>query len=498
MAINGQYRVGKTVVLRDEHRLFDCGYYLVVNPPSGASWIFDEQAYSLLLYLLQPRSLEEMEAYRTSLPQGAPFSQPQQLSQLLLTLQRLGIIEQLPPGSNPLPGPAAAATPRAWRYPPASAPLSVAVQLPLVDELLPALIAQLDQMGVLNVRFLGGGEAAAALLAAKSGLSALRANALLRLERAIIDDAMLEQLVSLNELRRGRLRLVVELTDNSGEWGELGSTLTKRRISYFVVYHVSPVSEQAKLAKVAYEAIAASAGYVQFIVDADHFASGKPMDFAAVTEQLAMLRRIQDSQPGAAIYITLLHAPVAKGNVHPEPLVKQLLRSPTGGCRLGNLIPPATGGATDSKVNLGFPTPEGAEAAGPELPPNCCQAGLTHLAIDRAGNVYPCEQAFGLAGLVMGHLREKSLPEIWQSENWRFFRGGWDLYQLSGCYACDYYISCASRRCRVHALKQLGSLYAPLPLCVRCAAAFKLVDKNITQLLEEVPASRVADTAVTG
>ena len=240
MAINGQYRVGKTVVLRDEHRLFDCGYYLVVNPPSGASWIFDEPAYSLLLYLLQPRSLEEMEAYRTSLPQGAPFSQPQQLSQLLLTLQRLGIIEQLPPGSNPLPGPAAA-TPRAWRYPPASAPLSVAVQLPLVDELLPTLIAQLDQMGVLNVRFLGGREAAAALLAAKGGLSALRANALLRLERAIIDDAMLEQLVSLNELRRGRLRLVVELSDNSGEWGELGSTLTKRRISYFVVYHVSPL-----------------------------------------------------------------------------------------------------------------------------------------------------------------------------------------------------------------------------------------------------------------
>jgi len=51
-----------------------------------------------------------------------------------------------------------------------------------------------------------------------------------------------------------------------------------------------------------------------------------------------------------------------------------------------------------------------------------CQAGTYGLVIDHDGIVYPCILAMQLKIHPIGSVLEHSLDEIWQSENWRFFR----------------------------------------------------------------------------
>ena len=121
--------------------------------------------------------------------------------------------------------------------------------------------------------------------------------------------------------------------------------------------------------------------------------------------------------------------------------------------------------------------------AGPEIPPNACQGGITLMAVDSNGIVYPCHQALGLPEFAMGDLNESSLIDIWRGDKWAFFRGGWELDELTGCFGCKAYIGCACRPCRVQAHKKLGNRFAPMPICIQNADELGLVRENIAALL---------------
>lgn len=478
------FRIKENLIVRDEHQLFDCGWYLVADQSKPASWLMSRQAYDLLNYLMEPRSPADLEAYRIGLPYGAPLADQTKMGELLQALRQMGVVLQVPADAPAVEHDWPRPELDGWRYKPTSAPVSSVLYGPMAPELFAQIIDQFHAAGVLGVEFRGGADLPAFLAQQKELLKGFRGALVIRLQAATVDRRAGDDLLELAIARQQPLAVVLAVDSiDPAALQSAGAILRERKLQYYVTYRFGNAATAAQLKELARTALNLGASYFQIRVDPET-AGEQPLDMTGLTDVLNLLREVQDGFPTGRVQVRLLHAPIPRPYMQPDMIVKRILSANLGGCVVGTLIPIPPASAPQP-AGLHFPTPNELAAMGPELPPNCCQAGIMSLVVDHDGTVYPCDEAIGMAELAIGSLAQSSLTEIWASEDWQGFRGGWDLYQLPGCYACRYYIGCGWRRCRVHAQKQLGNRLAPMPMCVRCAKELNLSQENLTALLGE-------------
>lgn len=99
------------------------------------------------------------------------------------------------------------------------------------------------------------------------------------------------------------------------------------------------------------------------------------------------------------------------------------------------------------------------------LPPNTTGAGMFHMAIGADGKVYPCIESLGAEEILMGDVKEESTADIWRSERWDFFRGGWTVEELEDCRGCVFDGGCATQACRCYAVATGMGFYSPFRDC---------------------------------
>lgn len=93
-----------------------------------------------------------------------------------------------------------------------------------------------------------------------------------------------------------------------------------------------------------------------------------------------------------------------------------------------------------------------------------CRAGLTSIGIDSVGNVRGCESMYD-EHFIEGNLREKTLEEIWNSQDTFAYNRQFKHTQLTGkCSSCQYGCLCAGG-CRSYNYFTHGKLYE----AVNCA-----------------------------
>jgi len=483
--MSGQcYRVRDSIVLRDEHRLLGRGTYLAADPPRRTGWHLSQDEFGLLTHLLTPRDEAELENFRKSLPTSSSLAGREDFSKALDNLERLGIVAQTTDKASHPHSIYIAPEGSSWRYPPASAPVSVALRLPMAQDLFVRLMAECDALGVLQVEIPGddGALEFVAQAAQTGALKRLRSIFCISLSLHAPTDQNKKHLLALTAKGNGAVRLLLDPQTGGKTVEPTAEFLKGEGIAYSIRYRLRSSDELADLAEVAHIAASEKAESVKFVVDPDN-AGSLPMGLATAEAKIGLLRQVKESNPEGNVRLHARHVPIAPPAVHDEPRVKELLTGFPEGCVVGKIggFDPFLSQSAKSWV----PTDRASPLRDRELPPNCCQAGLTHLAVDRDGTVYPCEEAMGMPELAMGSLATTSLAEIWASPRWHFFRGGWDLHQLSGCYWCRLYIGCAARRCRVYALKTLGNRFAPQPVCLRSAADLGLAHSNLSALLGE-------------
>ena len=107
------------------------------------------------------------------------------------------------------------------------------------------------------------------------------------------------------------------------------------------------------------------------------------------------------------------------------------------------------------------------------LPANTCQAGMFSMTISPNGLVIPCCYALGRDELVIGDIRRQSLEEVWRSDNWKPYRGGWEVEELTVCADCSRREHCSNRMCRVYPYVALGDFLGPMPECVAYSAEIR-------------------------
>ncbi|MCD8109080.1 MAG: radical SAM protein [Clostridiales bacterium] len=94
-----------------------------------------------------------------------------------------------------------------------------------------------------------------------------------------------------------------------------------------------------------------------------------------------------------------------------------------------------------------------------------CGAGLSSVGIDSTGNVRGCESMYS-DRFIEGNLREKSLREIWESQDAFSYNRNFLPDMLTGaCASCEYGIYCAGG-CRSYNYFVHGMLYES-PYCAR-------------------------------
>jgi radical SAM protein with 4Fe4S-binding SPASM domain len=143
----------------------------------------------------------------------------------------------------------------------------------------------------------------------------------------------------------------------------------------------------------------------------------------------------------------------------PLPMVNEANR------RAAELAPSYAG---RMKIDFGHQfAPHGRNGDGDNLrlPPNTTGAGMFHMAIAADGKVYPCIESVGAPSLVMGDVRTDSTADIWRSERWDIFRGGWTLDELEGCRGCIFDRQCATQACRCYAVSSGTGFYSPFKDC---------------------------------
>ncbi len=470
------YRVREAIIIRDERQAFDCGWYLVADPSRPISWHFDKHGYRLLEYLIEPRTSDDIQRHRDTLPVGNPLSAPTKMSAFFQAMQRMGIIEQVSRDAASARPVCAAHRPVTTKYAPASAPVSTTVRLPMDANLFAGLTAEIDELGVFGVNFLGGRQALEFLSSRGNALRSVRAAISLRLAPDNLDEDAQQKLSAIGETR-GRPPFVILEKDGATETiVPTARKLKELSVPFCITQQVVASDDLGCLTKMTSEVLSAGASFTLFLLNQNGVAADHSSTLAAIEEKVALLQQIQDAYDPNRVQVRGVHTPLPRSVIPGGASLSELFSQYFGGCSVGLVA----GSLSSEKrpIGIGILPPEKWETLGPALAPNCCQAGLTYLAVDSDGTVYPCEEAVGLPELAMGSLTTKSLADIWASERWEFFRGGWDLHELSGCYGCELYVLCACRRCRVYPLKSLGDRFMPMPICLKCADELKPANPN--------------------
>ena len=480
--MNGFYRLSKAVILRNEYGFLHNRSYLAACPKLGQTRHLELLEYELLQHLSRPRSYAELDAFL--IEAGRAPTEENHLARLLNDFEQLGMIESTSEFAAPIPLNVPVVQAREWRYRPASAPVSVVAQVPMAGELLGRLIAQCNALGVLALHLICDGAVREFLLQAAQYLVGLRIAVRLWLRPQQLMGVNIAHLVGLGDLSLGL----------EASWADqpllkpLIKELAASGISHLVSFPVSVADDPTQISQIVHELLEGGVQTVHLTLT-----PSETTNLAELAHCLTLLHQLQNSQPAGKIQLFTRHWPLMQRNRYFEPRGKQLLEALDCRCSLGRIVHQSQ---KTSLIGTWLPKLDCRARISPVLPPNCCQAGLTSLAVDQAGMVYPCETAFGIAELAIGNLNQASLAGLWASERWKFFRGGWELYQLSGCFACRNYVSCAARRCRVHAMKTLNNRLAPMPMCVKCADELQLTRINLTQLLgddlkrAEIPAEQ--------
>jgi radical SAM protein with 4Fe4S-binding SPASM domain len=408
-------------------------------------------------------------------------------------MEEMRIIEVVSVDVGPAGHACVASAPANFRYVPASAPLSATVGLPMDTGLFTRLMADADELGVLGMSFLGGPHGLEFLCRMGGMLRVVRAAVSFRLRVRDFTKRVQDELSAINDACGRPPFVILDVDDAPTVVGLVAQALAARSLPFCIVHRVAALDELSKLTQLATGILSAGAAFVMFLLDPQVIADDRSSALAAIADKLEMLRKVQSSHRPMQVQVRALHTPLPRSFIPPEPTLGLLFSQYLGGCSAGLLAGPIP--SVVRPTGIGMPSADQAATAGPELPPNCCQAGMTHLAVDSGGTVYPCEEAFGISDLAMGDLTTASLAEIWAGGQWEFFRGGWDIYELSGCHGCDLYIGCACRRCRVYAQKSLGNRLAPMPVCVRCAAELRLHHSKLASLLGEERHASATSTA---
>jgi radical SAM protein with 4Fe4S-binding SPASM domain len=96
-----------------------------------------------------------------------------------------------------------------------------------------------------------------------------------------------------------------------------------------------------------------------------------------------------------------------------------------------------------------------------------CTATTTRLAIRSDGQVFPCVYAFEKGSFCAGNATKESIEQIWLKDDWKIFRGGISVNDLSDCKSCKYKKACSLKLCRLRALAVNGDLFGIPPNCYK-------------------------------
>ena len=453
--------------------------YLVADSARRVAWRADVKLFSLLKYLAKPRDINQVLSYWAT-SQAEAVADESELTDLLQFLQRVGIVEEVDASARTIDCSHTEVAVVDSRYSPARTPVTAFVKMPMLHSKLLRVMQELEQAGVLSVVLDARGESSSAIAGIKKSEGGNRAAIDLRLQLSELSGEDKEDGDWAAALSDAGLVNSVQLYAGVGEVEQVVQRLKDLPIPYSVVYSLQRSESAAQLTRVAEKVLTAGARYIQFNIDDANIDSTNDAQLSTVGQSIRLAQDIQERFSPEYVRIVAPNLPLPQTTPIMQPTLLQLFSECRGECVVGQVMGRVGEGA--QAAGVGVLSPENEDVIGLMLPPNCCQAGMTHLAIDKDGDVYPCEKAFGVPELVMGNLFSTALNEIWANENWEFFRGRWDLYQLQGCYGCNLYINCYCRRCRVQALKGVGNRFAPMPLCVQCAGELGLKRENLSKV----------------
>lgn len=454
------YRLSASIIVRDERRFFNTKAYLAANPSRMLSWCFTEDMYWLPEFLLTPKSLEEIEEMHSCMAASGKIVNPAKVTDLLRSFQQMGLIETTDADAGEAPSICRPNFKSESRYTPASAPISISIELPMQTALLSKLFQECNDMGVLGLDFHGGSDVLHALSASitEKDLSLGRAASSIRLK---LDDITQDTFFDLCNVMRIWKRPPFIILECSGIPDRLQETQLQC-FPFCVTYKVQKSDDEQTLKRIADVSLSGGAKFVLFNVDDTLASTENASALEIAAERLETLQSIQLSHPPLKVQVRFSGLPLPRDIVAPELTVKQIQGQMLGGCSSGLFLGNAHLTACDH-----IASPDELAAVGLLLPPNCCQSGMTYMAIDKSGTVYPCEEAIGMPDMIIGSITKTSLHDIWDSDKWAFFRGGWDLCDLKGCYRCKSYIGCSTRRCRIRAARVTGDILSPMSACLK-------------------------------
>lgn len=463
------YQLSPAMIFRDERLFFNSEVYLAANPSRLSSWCFGSDIHWLLEFLLKPRSLAEIAQMQVQISDST--EDPAKILELLQSMQQIGIVTVDNPDSSQKPCICHPRFSSKSRYMPASAPVSIMINLPIKATLLSKILCECDKMGVMGIDFNGGEDALHSLSTSitEESIKAIRAASSIRLR---LKEVSQETFIDLRNIMQlwNRLPFIIIECDQIPD--QLHDTQLQR-FPFCITYQVQESDDEQTLNHVVDASLSGGARFVLFDINDNHIGTGSQSVLESVTEKLEIVQSIQKSNTPLKVQIRVHGLPLLQDVLTPELTARQVLGQMLGGCSVGLLL-----GNTQGKSCDHITSPDELIAIGPILPPNCCQAGMTYMAIDENGIVYPCEKAIGNPDMVIGSIADTSLSDIWDSEKWAFFRGGWDLFDLEGCYECKSYIACSTRRCRAHAAQTSGDLLSPMSACLKSKDALGIYAKS--------------------
>jgi radical SAM protein with 4Fe4S-binding SPASM domain len=456
-ALTDEYFLIKdSVIIRDERHFLNSGWYLVANPSEFQSWNVDADWHGLIEYMLRPRSFAEIEHYRASLPAKNNLAEPDRISAAFEALQKMGIIEQVSADSKPTRPSRTAFELHSSIYAPASAPISMSIQLPMRPDTFSHLMKEADELGVLGIDFMGGHPALQFLADESKALQGIRAAVAIWLDADDLTESTRE-LLSMVSAALGHHPFVVVKNQNTEIPVDTAAKIIgSLGIPFCVTYHILASDSLPEFKRIAFDALKAGATFAHFLLDENSFGADNLSFLEDVSEKLTVLGKVQWAHEPMQVQVRTAHVPLPYHVAVLAPNLRQLFSSYLGGCSAGLIAHPMPVHVRPIWVET--VPPETDSRTIPRLPMNCCQAGMTRFAINEDGTVYPCEEAMGITNLVMGNLATNSLAEIWAGEQWAFFRGGWDLHNLSECHRCYACADFTCHNCRVRTLGSLGSL----------------------------------------
>jgi len=133
----------------------------------------------------------------------------------------------------------------------------------------------------------------------------------------------------------------------------------------------------------------------------------------------------------------------------------------------------------DMKLSIENPN-DMMRASGRERDEITCKAGIYSMAIDADGTVFPCTMATQLRAIEIGNVKQDSLLQLWERDNWNFFRGDIELGDLTACSTCSDNRRCTMKRCRMRSLLNGDILGRPYKCPMQETQAIESVKQNYT------------------